>query len=144
MMPQYNVYVPPDVSTVKTLNLIAGILIIILLILTLIGGLAFAALLIVPNSFPFAVFFVYIWLFLEIIFNIFLIWLIFSKINSQLDKQEYTSAKDSTLIATIIGFIFGDIIIGIILLIAYLKYDDIIRWVQQYYQQQSLGLNPPK
>jgi len=144
MIPQTNVYVPPDVSTVKTLNLIAGILTIIVLIFALIGGSMYSILLLVPNSMHFILYFIYTWLILEVILNIFLIWLIFSKINSSLDRQEYIAAKNSTLIATIIGFIFGSIIVGIILLIAYLKYDDIIRNVQQYYLQQSSLTNNPK
>ncbi len=144
MIPQTNIYVPPDVSTVKTLNLIAGILTIIVLIFALIGGSMYSILLFVPNSMHFILYFIYTWLILEVILDIFLIWLIFSKINSSLDRQEYIEAKNSTLIATIIGFIFGSIIVGIILLIAYLKYDDIIRNVQQYYLQQSSLTNSPK
>mgnify|MGYP001772580225 CR=1 FL=1 len=144
MIPQTNVYVPPDVSTVKTLNLIAGILTIIVLIFALIGGSMYSILLFVPNGMHFILYFIYTWLILEVILDIFLIWLIFSKINSSLDRQEYIEAKNSTLIATIIGFIFGSIIVGIILLIAYLKYDDIIRNVQQYYLQQSSLTNNPK
>lgn len=44
--------------------------------------------------------------------------------------SEYKRAKDKTLVWMIIGFILGGIIIGIIMLVAYLKYDELLRHTQ--------------
>ncbi len=119
MITQTNVYVPPDVQTVKTLNLIAGIFAIISLIIGI-----FLISIIVGI--------------IMVIVDIIILWYIFGKIPNELNNQRYVEAKHDTLIAMILGFIFGLLIGGILLLIAYLKYDDIIRSVQQYYQQEQL------
>ncbi len=42
------------------------------------------------------------------------------------DQRQYSQAKSKTLAWMIIGFIFSFIIVGILLLIAYLKFDDLI------------------
>jgi len=117
MIPQTNVYVPPDVQTVRTLNLIAGVFAIISLIIGI---------------------FLNILGIIIIIFDIIILWYIFSKIPKELNNQRYFEAKHDTLVAMILSFLFAFVIGGIILLIAYLKYDTIIRSVQQYYQQEQL------
>ncbi len=60
-----------------------------------------------------------------------LIWSNCKKINELIDQRNYKEAKDKTLIWMIIGFIFGGLIPGILLLIAYIKYDEVIRISQQ-------------
>jgi len=120
VIPQTNVYVPPDVQTVKTLNLIAGIL----TIFSFIGALFLTLI------FPVFV--------ILLIIDVVILWYIFSKIPKELNNQRYVEAKHDTLIAMILSFLFAFVIGGIILLIAYLKYDTIIRSVQQYYQQEQL------
>ncbi len=120
MIPQTNVYVPPDVQTVRTLNLIAGIL----TILSLLGALFLTLI------FPLFV--------ILIIIDVVILWYIFSKIPNELNNQKYVEAKHDTLIATILAILFAFVLSGILLLIAYLKYDTIIRSVQQYYQQEQL------
>ncbi len=120
MIPQTGVYIPPDVQTVKTLNLIAGILTIISLLIALF----------LTFIFPFYV--------ILVIVDIVVLWYIFSKIPNELNNQKYAEAKHDTLIATILAILFAFVIAGILLLIAYLKYDEIIRSVQQYYQQEQL------
>ena len=120
MIPQTGVYVPPDVQTVRTLNLIAGIL----TILSLLGALFLTLI------FPVFV--------ILLIIDVVILWYIFSKIPNELNNQRYVEAKHDTLIAMILGFLFAFVLSGILLLIAYLKYDTIIRSVQQYYQQEQL------
>ncbi len=73
--------------------------------------------------------------------------IIYSKIKTidlLVDQQRYIDAKNKTLVWMIIGFIFAGIIVGIILLISYLKYDDVIRAVQQNYAQQNNQFMPPQ
>jgi hypothetical protein len=76
-------------------------------------------------------------------------------ISAMVDQRQYQQAKSKTLIWTVLGFIFGGIIVGILFLIAYLKYDDLIRWgqpgqappqpypQQQYPPQQYPPQQPP-
>ena len=53
-----------------------------------------------------------------------------------IDQRRYREAKDRTLTWLIIGFIFGGVFVGVLLLIAYLKYDELIR-------RAGPGLPPP-
>ena len=59
-----------------------------------------------------------------------LIWKNCKEIVEYINLRRYRKAKEKTLVWMIIGFIFGGIIVGILLLIAYLKYDNIIRLSQ--------------
>lgn len=117
-------YIPPDVSTVKTLNnvakiiaLIFGIILILIGVLTLIAGVGI-------------VFLIFGIIDLVIYFQI-------KQIDSLIDQQRYSDAKNKTFVWMIIGIILSGLIVGILLLIAWLKYDDIIRAVQQSYVQQG-------
>jgi len=65
-----------------------------------------------------------------------IIYLQIKEIIRLVERGQYKEAKDKTMIWMIIGFILGGIIIGIILLIAYLKYDTIIR-------QKAVAATPP-
>jgi uncharacterized membrane protein len=132
MMPSQQVaYVPPDISTIKTMNKIAKILALIFGIIFIIVGIV-------------TIFF--------IIGILPLIWgivnlIIYSKINAinlLVDQQRYVDAKNRTLVWMIIGFIFAGVIVGILLLISYLKYDDVIRAYQQNYSQQNTQFMPPQ
>lgn len=49
------------------------------------------------------------------------------EINTLIDNKDYRKAKEKQLLWVIIGFILGGFIIGIILLIPYLKYDKLLR-----------------
>jgi len=132
MMPSQQVaYVPPDISTIKTMNKIAKILALIFGIIFIIVGIV-------------TIFF--------IIGILPLIWgivnlIIYSKINAinlLVDQQRYVDAKNRTLVWMIIGFIFAGVIVGILLLISYLKYDEVIRAYQQNYSQQNTQFMPPQ
>ncbi len=52
------------------------------------------------------------------------------------DRRQLTAAKDKTLIWMIVALIFGFIIVGIFMVIAYLKFDDLIRAYQYATKQQ--------
>ncbi len=49
------------------------------------------------------------------------------EINALVDSKRYAVAKEKTLIWAVIGLILGGILPGIFLLIAYIKYDEVIR-----------------
>ena len=127
MMSSTGTYVPQDVSTVKTLNKVSQIIALIL-------GIGLIILGIITLIFIVGI----LYLILGII-NL-LIFYEIREIDSLIDLQRYNDAKNKTFVWMIIGFLSG-IIVGIILLIAWIKYDDIIRAVQQSYMQQ--GPVPP-
>ena len=60
------------------------------------------------------------------------------EIRRMVDAGRYQEAKDKTLIWMIIGFIFGGIVIGLLMLFAFIKFDDVINW-----QRQSQMGGPP-
>ena len=111
---------PPGVGTIRTmlnvtklLSLIFGILWILAGIGTIVATFGYGIVTAIPL----------------IIFGIIdlIIWKQVSNIQELVDQGKYREAKDKTLIWMILGFILGGVIIGILLLIAYLKYDEVIR-----------------
>lgn len=52
------------------------------------------------------------------------------------DRRQLTAAKEKTLVWMIVALIFGFIIVGIFMVIAYLKFDDLIRAYQNAARQQ--------
>ncbi len=116
---------PPEAESIKSLVKITGIISLVFGILNLIWGIAGIIVLVGIVG---------------IIFGIIdlLIWSNCKKINELIDQRNYKEAKDKTLIWMIIGFIFGGLIPGILLLIAYIKYDEVIR-----ISQQSVEVPPP-
>ncbi|MEM0291055.1 MAG: hypothetical protein QXG60_03980 [Thermoplasmata archaeon] len=128
MMSSTGTYVPPDVSTVKTLNKVSQIIALIL-------GIGLIILGIITLIFIVGILFL-IWGIVNLI-----IFYEIREIDSLIDLQRYNDAKNKTFVWMIIGFILSGVIVGIILLIAWIKYDDIIRAVQQSYMQQ--GPVPP-
>ncbi len=115
---------PPEAESIKSLVKITGIISLIFGILLLIVGIGITVATIGIGGIVGIV-----W----IIFGIIdlLIWSNCKKINELIDQRNYKEAKDKTLIWMIIGFIFGGLIPGILLLIAYIKYDEVIRISQQ-------------
>ncbi len=59
------------------------------------------------------------------------------KINELVDNGQYEQAKSKTIVWMIIGFIFLNMIPGIILLIAYTKFDELMR------APMGMGYMPP-
>ncbi|MGC8562228.1 MAG: hypothetical protein ACP5UZ_02125 [Thermoplasmata archaeon] len=52
------------------------------------------------------------------------------------ERRQLSAAKEKTLIWMIVGMIFGFIIVGIFMLVAYIKFDDLIRAYQNMAKQQ--------
>lgn len=73
-----------------------------------------------------------------VLFGVFdlIIWMQIPSIERLVDAGQYEQAKSKTLIWMILGFIIGGVIIGILLLLAYLKYDPLIN------MQRSGGMQP--
>ena len=109
---------PPEADSIKSLVKITGIIALIFGIINILWGLV--GLLVIVGI-------------VGIIFGIIdiLIWSNCKKINELIDQRKFKEAKDKTLIWMIIGFIFGGLIPGILLLLAYIKYDEVIRITQQ-------------
>ncbi len=107
--------IPPEVDSVKSLVRIAGIFGIIAMVIGIIVT---------------AILFMILWpLALIGVLTILLGYVFYDnckKINEMVDQGQYQQAKSKTLIWTIVGLIFLNIIPGIVLLIAYLKFDDLM------------------
>lgn len=119
--------VPPEAETIRSLLNISSILALIFGILWIIGGILTSMTI--------------IGIFLGILLIVFGVvdLIIYTNIKPIIDliyQRRYREAKDKTFIWMIIGFIFGGILIGVLLLIAYLKYDELIR-------RAGPGLPPP-
>jgi len=106
--------VPPEADTISSLVSIAGILSLIIGILIIIFG---AILLFV---------FIGIFLIAMGVLDI-IIYTECNCIRRLIRERKYREAKSKTLTWAIIGFIFGWFVVGILLIIAYLKFDDLIR-----------------
>jgi len=119
---------PPEASTVKTLTLIAGILSLIFGIILIIFGAI--SIIFIIGIIPLILGIIDIIIFMEC-----------NTIRRMVDERRYAEAKSKTLIWMILGFIFGGIIVGVLLLIAYIKYDDLIRHAGAipYYQPPPPG-----
>ncbi len=105
---------PPEAQSIKSLINIAGILALVFGILFIIYG---------------VITLVFIVGIVPLIFGIvdILIYMQLKDIQRLIDQRKYREAKSKTLTWMIIGFILGGVLIGILLLIAYLKYDELIR-----------------
>ncbi|HTP54977.1 MAG TPA: zinc ribbon domain-containing protein [Thermoplasmata archaeon] len=140
---------PPEAQTIKSMLHIARILAIVLGVIVLLGGLAYAAWIAYLSSVcstyigfdPYCgaaitaallpAIYLVLWGIVAIV-----VYMQMKSIESKVNSHQYESAKSQTLIWMILGFIFG-IILGVILLIAYLKFDPLITW------QRNQGGMPP-
>lgn len=125
---------PPEAQSIKSMLHIARILAIIFGILLFIAGLGYTAFL-VAVGLGFLIFFPV----LLIIWGVvdFVIYIQLKEIESLVNQHSYEQAKSKTLIWMILGFIIGGILVGILLLIAYLKFDPLITW-----QRSQMGPTP--
>ena len=140
---------PPEVQSIKSMLHIVRILAIIFGIIVLLGGIAYAAWIAylstvcstyvgidpycgsaVLGALIFAIWFV-IWGVVAIV-----VYMQMKSIEAKVNAHQYEAAKSQTLIWMVLGFIFG-ILLGILLLIAYLKFDPVINW-----QRQQMGGTP--
>lgn len=114
---------PPDVagdiSTIKSLTLVAGILALVIGVINIVWGAILLTVLIGIVGIGLGI--VDIWIFFEC-----------RKIEKLLDEGRIREAKDATLVPLILGFILSWIVVGILLLIAYVKYDSVILRLEQY------------
>jgi hypothetical protein len=131
---------PAEVSSLKSILGIARIVALVFMIIFLLAGLAslgvalaFAAVGFGGLGLVFAI--------LPILFFVInlIIWMQVGEIRRMVDAGRYQEAKSKSLIWMILGFILGGLIIGILLLIAYLKFDPVINWQRQ----QQAGGQPP-
>jgi len=125
----------PEVGTIKTMFMIVRILSMLVGIVALLGAIVITIITlgfgIVFGIFLFIIFLVSLFIFLRI-----------GALRDLVDQGRLQEAKDRTLIWMILGFIFGGVIIGILLLVAYLKFDPAIRWQQQMQMQSGAPQQP--
>jgi hypothetical protein len=103
---------PAAAETIISLNNVAGIIALLFGIFFLIIG--------VVSIIVFVGLFILIFAFVN-----FLIRWKLNEINTLIKEKRFNQARNEQLIWMILGFLLGGIIIGIILLIAYVKYDEI-------------------
>lgn len=141
---------PPEAQSIKSMLHIARLLAIIFGILILLGGIIYAAWVAYLASVcsTFIGYDAYcggaivgalipaIWLVISGVFLLF-VYMQMKSIEAKVNARQYEQAKSQTLIWMILGFVFG-ILLGIILLIAYIKYDPLINA-----QRQGMGQAPP-
>ena len=123
--PQYG-HVPPEADSIKSMVNIAGIfgiLMMIVGILIMIWGLLIFWPIMIAGLLP---------MIMGLLF-----YMNCKKINELVDQRQYEQAKSKTLIWMIIGIIFVYFIPGILLLIAYLKFDNLIN------STRGMGQMPP-
>jgi hypothetical protein len=131
---------PPEVQSIKSMLHIARILAIIFGIILALAGLAYLAFAIlaweactsVAGNICLGLGFILVGPLFILIFGVVdvFIYLQCKEIESMVNQRQYEPAKAKTLVWMIIGFILGGILIGIILLIAYLKFDPVISWAR--------------
>jgi hypothetical protein len=127
---------PPEAQSIRSMYHITRILAIIFGILLLLAGLAYvgfvlaayAACTAVAGKVCVGLGFVIFFPFLIVIWGVFdiVIYVKMKSLEAMVNSHQYEQAKHDTLIWMIIGFILGGIIIGVLLLIAYIKFDPLI------------------
>ncbi|MGI0129819.1 MAG: hypothetical protein ACREEC_06675, partial [Thermoplasmata archaeon] len=129
---------PPEAQSIKSMLHLARLLALVFGILILLGGVIYVAwvayLSTICSTFigfdPYcggavlAALIPAIYLVISGLFII-LVWMQMKSIEAKVNAHQYGAAKAQTLIWMILGFIFG-IILGVILLIAYIKFDPLI------------------
>ena len=140
---------PPEAQSIKSMFHITRILALIFGILLLLGGLAYVAVAVlaweactsVVGNICLGVGFVLAFPILLVIWGVFdfIIYIKMRELEAMVNARQYEQAKAGTLIWMILGFILGGIIIGILLLIAYLKFDPLINM-----QRAQMGGQPPQ
>ena len=148
---------PPEAQTIRSMLHIARILAIIFGIIILLGGIAYAAFVAYLASVcstyigydPYcgsavaSALIPAIWLVIAGVVAV-LVYMQMRSIEDKVNAHQYEAAKSQTLIWMILGFIFG-ILLGIILLIAYIKFDPLITASRQQPGQMppAYGAPPP-
>jgi hypothetical protein len=119
---------PAELQSLRSFLRIASIIAMIVAIIAIILIAYYALVAAALGAFGFVVFgFGIIYAVIVLVVQI-LIWLNIREIRAMTDRGQYEAAKSKTLIWMVLGFIFGYIITGIFLLLAYLKFDPVINW----------------
>jgi hypothetical protein len=147
---------PPEAQSIKSMLHIVRILAVIFGILLFLAGISYAAVIAWAYSNCSAVGlsgycngaigFALVFPILIIIWGVvdFVIYMQMKEIEALVNQRKYEQAKGKTLIWMILGFIIGGILLGILLLIAYLKYDPLINWQRgQGGMAPAYGAPPP-
>jgi hypothetical protein len=124
---------PPEAQTIRSLMHIARILALIFGIIFVIAGLLTFVAAVLFIGFAILAIFLVLWGVID-----FMIYLRLREIEGMVNQRQYEAAKSRTLIWMILGFIIGGIIVGILLLVAYLKFDPLI----SASRQMSGGMPP--
>ncbi len=134
-------YEPPEAQSIKSMYHIVRILAIIFGILLFLGGLAYVGLVVAAynacnnvvgsvctGAYAGGLGVLLVLPLILVIFGVIdvIIYLKMKSLEAMVNARQYEQAKASTLIWMILGFILGGIILGILLLIAYLKFDPLI------------------
>ena len=145
---------PPEAQSIRSMLHIVRILAIIFGILILLGGLAYVAVAYaayasctaVAGQYCTGLGAVLAFPILLVIWGVvdFVIYIQMREIEGLVNRHQYDAAKSKTLIWMILGFIIGGIIVGILLLVAYLKFDPLISWQRnQAAGGPAYGAPPP-
>lgn len=131
---------PPEAQSIKSMFHIVRILAIIFGVLLFLAGLAYVGLIVAAYNacqvtfggcygvYGGALGYLLIWPIIIVIFGLIdiVIYVKMKSLEALVNNRQYEQAKSQTLIWMILGFILGGIIIGILLLVAYLKFDPLI------------------
>ncbi len=147
---------PAEVDSVRSMLHIARILAVLFGILILLAGIAYAALVAATaatcsaalGAAPCApVGILLVFPILLIVWGAvnFLIYIEARAIEDLVNQREYEQAKSKTLVWMIVGFIFAGIVLGIVLLIAYIKFDPLVNRQRSAYASPpaAYGIPPP-
>ena len=140
---------PAEAQSIRSMLHIARILAIIVGILALLGGIAYVAAIAYLSTIcstysgdPYCggaiagALIGAIWIVIAGVIAI-IVYMQMKSIEAKVNDHQYEAAKSQTLIWVVLGFIFG-ILLGVILLIAWLKFDPVITW-----QRNQGGAPPP-
>ncbi|HEY6239138.1 MAG TPA: hypothetical protein VIZ68_08145, partial [Thermoplasmata archaeon] len=117
---------PPEVSSIRSLLGVVRILSLIFGILFLLAGLATVAVSLAFGGFGFFGAFFVIGFIIDLV-----IFIEVGQIRTMVNSGQLQAAKEKTFIWMILGFILGGIITGILLLIAWIKFDGAIAGMQR-------------
>jgi hypothetical protein len=128
---------PPEVSSIKTLLGVVRIITLVFGILFLLAGLATVLVALAFGAFGFFGAFFLIGFVIDLI-----IFMEVGQIRDMVNAGQLQAAKEKTFIWMILGFILGGVITGILLLVAWIKFDGAIAGVQR--MQGGAGWGQPQ
>jgi RNA polymerase subunit RPABC4/transcription elongation factor Spt4 len=126
---------PPEAESIKSMLRIAGIISLIFGILFLLGGILYLVWVSILIGAAFGLM-ITIWFIILGIVDI-MIYSNCKNISNMVDQRQYEEAKSKALVWMILGFIFGGLIPGILILLAFLKFDNLIN------ATRGMGYAPP-